>query len=188
MLKKHLVVLLLMVMAVGVYAQSIPSGTGRIEALGNSPYILDAATDVFNNPVWAGYYRNYAFGDIGRDVVNDFQLSGQYAGVSFGVTKKLSLGLILNKRSDLWNNFNNGGSWSPDSQGIHQPIVPTTILISYALNKDFYVGLAPYIAMYSLDAVSGTDEDKRTANSFGASLGIMKMMKKGWVEGVVDFR
>ena len=49
MLKKRLVVLLLMVMAVGVYAQSIPSGTGRFEALGNSPYILDAATDINNN-------------------------------------------------------------------------------------------------------------------------------------------
>jgi hypothetical protein len=122
MLKKHLVVLLLLVMAVGASAQSIPSGTGRIEALGNSPYILDAATDIYNNPVWTGYYRNYAFGDIGRDIVStgegttsDFQLTNQYAGVSFGVSKKLSLGLILNKRNDVWNNFNNGTHFGADS-------------------------------------------------------------------------
>lgn len=186
MLKKHLVVLLLMVMAVGVYAQSIPSGTGRIEALGNSPYILDAATDIYNNPVWSSYYRNYAFGDIGRNVVNDFQLDGQYAGVSFGVSKKLSLGLILNKRNDEWNNFNTGGN--TDSIGVKQPIVPTTLLIGYSLNKDFYIGLAPYIAMWNSDLVQGSNEDKKSSTSFGAQLGIMKMIKKGWVEGVVNFR
>jgi hypothetical protein len=94
MLKKHLVVLLLMVMAVGVYAQSIPSGTGRYEALGSSPYILDAATDIYNNPVWSSYYRNYAFGDIGRDVVNDFQLSGQYAGVSRRAVHRIDVTVI----------------------------------------------------------------------------------------------
>ena len=186
MLKKHLVVLLLMVMAVGVYAQSIPSGTGRYEALGSSPYILDAATDVYNNPVWSSYYRNYAFGDIGRNVVNDFQLSDQYAGASFGVSKKWSLGLILNKRSDDWNDFNTAGN--TDSIGVKQPIVPTMLLISYMAGKDFYIGLAPYIAMWSSEQISGTDSDKKSANSFGASLGIMKSMKKWWIEGVVDFR
>ncbi len=188
MLKKHLVVLLLLVMAVGASAQSIPSGTGRIEALGNSPYILDAATDIYNNPVWTGYYRNYAFGDIGRNVVSDFQLDGQYAGVSFGVSKKLSLGLILNKRNDMWNNFNNGTPWGADSAGIKQPIVPTTLLIGWSLSKDFHLGLAPYIAMWSNESVAGSRDDKSTANSFGASLGAMKMVKKGWVEGVVNFR
>ena len=188
MLKKHLVVLLLLVMAVGASAQSIPSGTGRIEALGNSPYILDAATDISNNPVWTGYYRNYAFGDIGRNVISDFQLDGQYAGVSFGVSKKLSLGLILNKRNDMWNLFDNGTHFGADTSGIKQPIVPTTILIGWALSKDFHLGLAPYIAMWSNETVDGSFDDKGSGNSFGASLGAMKMVKKGWVEGVVNFR
>lgn len=186
MLKKHLVVLLLMVMAVGVYAQSIPSGTGRYEALGNSPYILDAATDINNNPVWSSYYRNYIFGDIGRNVVNDFQLDGQYAGINFGVSKKLSLGLVLNRRSDNWNAFNVNGS--EDSIGVKQPIVPLTILVGYSLSKTFYLGLAPYIAMWSSEYTDANTTDKRSSNSMGASLGFMKMMKKGWVEGVVNFR
>jgi hypothetical protein len=34
--------------------------------LGNSRFILDAATDINNNPAWNTQYRNYAFGDIGR--------------------------------------------------------------------------------------------------------------------------
>ena len=106
MLKKHLAVMLLLFMAVGAYAQSIPSGTGRYEALGNSPFILDAATDINSNPAWNNYYRNYAFGDIGRNVINDFALSDQYAGVTFGIGKKLNLGMILNKRDDKWDLFN----------------------------------------------------------------------------------
>jgi hypothetical protein len=61
MLKKHLAVMLLFVMAAGVFSQSIPSGTGRYEALGNTPFILDAATDIFNNPSWNTQYRNYSF-------------------------------------------------------------------------------------------------------------------------------
>lgn len=188
MFKKRLVVLLLLFMAVGAYAQSIPSGTGRIEALGNSPFILDAATDISNNPSWSNYYRNYAFGDLGRNVISDFALSDQYAGVSFGITKKLALGLILNKRSDRWNEFSavNGTGFAP---GVNGPIVPTMILLGYSLNKDFHMGLAPYIAMYSRDSIAGNHEDKGSAMSLGANLGFMKMMKKGsWVEGNVLFR
>ncbi len=188
MLKKHLVVLLLMVMAVGASAQSIPSGTGRIEALGNSPFILDAATDINNNPVWAGYYRNYAFGDIGRDVTSDFSLTNQYSGVSFGVGKKLALGLVLNKTDDNWNDFNADTTFGPGRNGIKNPIVPTKLLIGYSVNKDFHLGLAPYIAMWNNDFISGGHEDKGSATSFGASLGAMKMVKKGWVEGVINFR
>jgi hypothetical protein len=188
MLKKHLVVLLLMVMAVGASAQSIPSGTGRIEALGNSPFILDAATDINNNPVWVGYYRNYIFGDIGRDVINDFALTSQYAGVSFGVSKKLALGLVLNKTDDNWANFNVDTIFGPARNGIKNPIVPLKLLIGYSLSKDFHLGLAPYIAMWSNDLVSGSHEDKGSATSLGASLGAMKMMKKGWIEGVINFR
>jgi hypothetical protein len=100
----------------------------------------------------------------------------------------MSLGLILNRRNDNWNNFNNGTPWGADSLGIKQPIVPTTILFSYALNKNFVIGLAPYIAMWSNESISGNRTDKGSANTFGASLGVMKMIKKGWVEGVINFR
>src|SRR5205085_12688463 len=133
MFKKSLVVLLLLFVGVGAYAQSIPSGTGRIEALGNSPFILDAATDIFNNPAWSNYYRNYGFGDFGRNVMSDFALSDQYAGVSFGVGKKLALGMILNKRSDMWENFNDStNGFNPRAYGVGAPIVPFMGLIGYS--------------------------------------------------------
>jgi hypothetical protein len=120
MLKKHLAVMLLLFMAVGVYAQSIPSGTGRYEALGSSPFILDAATDINQNPAWTNYYRNYAFGDLGRNFSegSNFQLSDQYAGATFGVSKKLNLGMILNKRDDLWDAFNSNSS-EPLGHSVH---------------------------------------------------------------------
>lgn len=190
MLKKHLAVMLLLFMAVGVYAQSIPSGTGRYEALGRSPFILDAATDINNNPAWNCYYRNYAFGDIGRNVINNFALSDQYAGITFGVGKKLNLGMILNKRDDWWNVFN-GDGWGGNNVGVGTPIVPFKGLIGLSTSKNFHLGLAPYFAMWSADSTTTGDTNavNYTASSYslGATLGFGYMIKKGWIEGAVKF-
>ncbi len=190
MLKKHLAVMLLLFMAVGAFAQSIPSGTGRYEALGNSPFILDAATDINSNPAWTNYYKNYAFGDIGRNVINDFALSDQYAGVTFGVSKKLNLGMILNKRDDRWDNFNIDG-WGGNNVAVSSPIVPFKGLIGYSASKNFHLGLAPYIAMWSADSTTTGDSSAvnytRSATSIGGTLGFMYLIKKGWVEGAVKF-
>ena len=78
---------------------SIPGGPGRYEALGSSPFILDPVIDINNNPAWSGVYKNYVFANIGRNSVNQNQLTDQYAGVNFGIgTKKnMNLGLVLNK-------------------------------------------------------------------------------------------
>ena len=190
MLKKHLAVMLLLFMAVGAFAQSIPSGTGRYEALGNSPFILDAATDINNNPAWNTYYRNYAFGDIGRNVINDFALTDQYAGVTFGVGKKLNLGMILNKRDDKWNLFNIDG-WGGNNVGVSTPIVPFKGLVGYSASKNFHLGFAPYIAMWSADSTTTGDTNAvnytASAYSFGGTIGFGYMIKKGWIEGAVKF-
>jgi hypothetical protein len=194
MLKKHLAVMLLLFMAVGAFAQSIPSGTGRYEALGSSPFILDAATDINNNPAWNTQYRNYAFGDIGRDYIGtqDFQLSGQYAGATFGVSKKLNLGMILNKRDDYWNLFNANPDepWRPNNNDVSEPIVPFKGLIGYTASKNFHLGLAPYFAYWKSD-YTDTDTNQttydRSATSLGGTLGFIYMIKKGWVEGALKF-
>lgn len=191
MLKKHLAVMLLLIMAVGAFAQSIPSGTGRYEALGNSPFILDAATDINNNPAWNTQYRNYAFGDIGRSVIGDFELSDQYAGATFSLGKKLNLGMILNKRDDVWDRFNRDG-WGGNNVGVQSPIVPFKGLIGYSLNKNFHLGLAPYFAMWSFDSTT-TGGDSTAVNfdqsgtAIGGRLGFIYMIKKGWVEGNLRF-
>lgn len=188
--------MLLLFMAVGAFAQSIPSGTGRYEALGNSPFILDAATDINNNPAWNTQYRNYAFGDLGRDFIEgqDFQLSGQYAGATFGIGKKLNLGMILNKRDDVWNLFNDGTfgpePWRPSELDVSEPIVPFKGLIGYTASKNFHLGLAPYVAMWSWDVTdSDTNQTSfdRSATSIGGTLGFIYMIKKGWVEGALKF-
>ena len=89
MLKHFLAVMLLFVMGVGAFSQSIPSGTGRYTALGSSPFILDASTDIYNNPAWNNYYRNYAFGDL-----NQFGESDNFDG-NAGVTLGTFLGGII---------------------------------------------------------------------------------------------
>ena len=194
MFKKRLVVLLLLFMAAGAYAQSIPSGTGRIEALGNSPFILDAATDIFNNPAWNNYYRNYAFGDIGRSVISDFALSNQYAGATFGIGKKWNLGMILNKRSDMWENFNDTtNAYNPRAYGVSAPIVPFMGLIGYNASKNLNIGFAPYYASWrqkttTTDTSESGGNHDLSSRSIGATLGILKMMKKNWIEGAVNFR
>jgi len=191
MFKKHLVVLLLLFSAVVAFSQSIPSGTGRIEALGYSPFILDAATDINNNPAWTTMYRNYAFGDIGRDVVSSFELTNQYAGVNTGWGKKWNIGLIVNKEDDQYGNFQTETSrmFSPDSNGIKGPIVPIKLQFGLAVNKDFAIGLAPYIAMWNSEWIpSSAIDSKSSSTAIGADLGIIKQMKKNWFEAAVKFR
>jgi len=199
MLKKHLAIMLLFVMAVAAFAQSIPSGTGRYEALGNSRFILDAATDINHNPAWTNYYRNYAFGDIGRETIGDvenFALTGQYAGATFGVGKKLNLGMILNRSDFSWGNFNNS-RWGddpeelrPDEVNVSSPIVPFKGLIGYTVSKNFHLGLAPYYSAWSSD-YTDTDTNQtafdRSSSSLGGTLGFVYLIKKGWVEGALDF-
>lgn len=201
MLKKHLTIFVLLVMAIGVYAQSIPSGTGRYEALANSPFILDAAKDMFNNPAWNNYYRDYAFGDLGRSWVGDFELSDPYGGVTFGIGKQWNVGIIINKSSDMWDNFNNprglgrDSMYWPSNLRISSPIVPIMGLIGYTASKNLYVSLAPYIRMWN-SSYENSDNDTNTVNgkeklnsmSMGANLGFLYMIKKGWIEGAIGFR
>ncbi len=197
MLRKHLAVMFLLVMATGAFAQSIPSGTGRIEALGNSPFILDAATDIFNNPAWNNYYRNYIFGDFGRNNTgSDFSLTNQYGAINFGAGKKWALGMILNKPSDNWSAFNTStNGFRPDSLGISGPIVPFMGLIGYQASKNFMLGLAPYYTSWGAKSTTndttggGARTFELSSHSLGANLGFNYMLKnKQWVEGVVNFR
>jgi hypothetical protein len=187
MLKKHLTILLLLVMAVGAFAQSIPSGTARYEALGYNPFIMDAATDINRNPAWGGMYRNYTFGDIGRGSVGELELTQQYAGVNFGLGKNFSAGMVLNKEEgeifggEFYSYYNN--------LGISSPIVPFKGLIAYtATNKKLHIGLAPYFAMWSKKSTSGTLDTTWNSMILGGTVGVYSKMKKGWVEGAVDVK
>jgi hypothetical protein len=190
MSKHFLAVMLLVFIAVGTYSQSIPSGEGRMEALANSPFILDASTDMMWNPAWSGYYRHYAFGNIGRNAVGDFELSDQYGGVNFGVSKKLSLGMIINHRMDGYNNMNQD-AWGPSALRVPDPIVPFMGLVGLQVSKNFHLGLAPYVAMSKREVTSSSAQITDTTlkgSSLGANIGFGYMIKKGWVEGAIMFR
>ena len=183
MLKHFLAVMLLFVMGVGAFSQSIPSGTGRYTALGNSPFILDASTDMFNNPSWNNYYQNYAFADLNQfGEGNDFDGN---AGVTFKVSKKWNLGMIINKRSDAFALFN-----SDVLRPSNSPIVPFMALIGTSFSKNFHFGIAPYISMgkQEFTDTAGAITSKNTSSSIGANIGFMYLIKKGWVEGNIRFR
>jgi hypothetical protein len=183
MLKHFLAVMLLFVIGVSAYSQSIPSGTGRYTALGSSPFILDASTDIFNNPAWNNYYRNYAFADL-----NQFGEGSNFdgnAGVTFGVGKKWNLGMIINRRQDSWSEFNRDTLRPSNS-----PIVPFMGLIGTSLNKNFHIGLAPYVSMGKSEFTDTTGNlvSTNSSSSMGANLGFMYLIKKGWIEGTFKFR
>jgi len=163
------------------YSQSIPSGTARYEALGYNPFLWDASIDINRNPAWAGYYQNYTFGDIGRDVINDFQLSNQFGAVNFGVSKDISLGMVLNKREDKWNDFI---GFAPN---VAEPIVPFKLLFAYA-TKQFSLGLAPYIASWSMDSTVNTVKQEWSSMSFGGTIGTVINFDKNLFEGAVDVK
>lgn len=187
-----LFVTIVMLSNVSFGQNAIPSGTARFEALGYNPFLVDAAIGINTNPAWASQYRNYTFGDIGRNVMNDFELDNQFVAVNFGVSKEITLGMVLNKREDGFNNFI--GDPTYDSAGISQPIVPFKLLFSWS-NKDLSLGFAPYYTSWSDDwknsPTSGTTtEAKKSAYSLGATAGILAMLnnKAGWIEGAVDFK
>lgn len=183
MSKHFLAIMFLVFIAAGTYSQSIPSGNGRYNALGNSPFILDASVDMFNNPAWNNYYRDYAFGDLNQNGEND-NFDGN-AGVTFAVGKKWNLGMIINRRQDLFGLFN-----VDTLRPANSPVVPFMGLIGTSVSKNFHVGLAPYVSMGSQEFTdtTGNQTVKNTSSSIGANLGFMYMMKKGWIEGAIRFR
>ena len=166
------------------YGQSISSGTARYEALGYNPFIKDASIDINRNPAWTTVYRNYAFGDLGRDVVNDFQLTDQFGAVNFGVSKDMSLGLVLNKFEDNWNDFKPYDSLL----GISRPVVPLKVTLGWQMSPKFALGFAPYYAAWSSEQqfATTTDITKLSSSSLGATVGLLSKMEGGWIEGAVD--
>ncbi len=186
---KLLSVVLLAVMLISTvsYGQSIPSGTGRYEALGYNPFIKDASIDINRNPAWTTVYRNYVFGDIGRTEVgtDQYQLTEQFIGANFGVSKDLSLGLVLNKFEDSWTEF----SPFSDSVGVQRPVAPLKVTLGWQLSPKFALGFAPYYAAWSSEnQSSATNISKWSSSSVGATLGMLSKLDAGWIEGAVDFK
>lgn len=186
---KLLSIMLLGIMLVSSvsFGQSIPSGTARYEALGYNPFIKDASIDINRNPSWATVYRNYVFGDIGRDVVgNDqYQLTEQWAGVNFGVSKDVSLGLVLNKFEDKWTDFNN---YSNNVYGVNRPVVPLKVLFGWQMSPKFALGVAPYYAGWSYEFDSTGQNHKWSSMSLGGTIGVLGKLEGGWIEGAVDLK
>ncbi|MCX6164636.1 MAG: hypothetical protein NTU73_07210 [Ignavibacteriae bacterium] len=176
------------------YSQSIPGGTGRYEALGSNPFMLDPVIDMHNNPAWSTYYKNYVFGDLGRNTVasGQYDLTDQYAGINFKASKEMNLGLVLNKREDNWNAFYNDGTYGVNNRGNQEPIVPLKVLFGYA-TPTFAFGFAPYYTSWSQDSNNTTGTSVITkswkSSSLGAQVGmILKMNTAEWFEGAVNFK
>lgn len=176
--------LAIMLMSAVSYGQSIPSGTARYEALGFNPFIKDASIDINRNPAWTTQYRNYAFGDIGRDVVNEFQLKEQFAAVNFGISKEIALGMVLNKYEDRWNDMDTS---MISGYGINRPVVPFKLTFGWQASPNLALGLAPYFTSWSKET-SDSNITKLNSIVFGGTIGLFSDLKGGWVEGAVDLK
>jgi hypothetical protein len=182
-------VMLLGIMLVSAVSQSqsIPSGTGRYEALGYNPFIKDASIDINRNPAWTTVYRNYVFGDIGRNEIggDQYQLTDQFVGVNFGVSKDLALGLVLNKFEDNWTNFG-----SDSVVGVARPVFPFKVTLGWQMSPKFALGLAPYYAAWSkeVQGSAASDISKYSSSSIGGTIGVLSKMDGGWIEGAVDLK
>lgn len=169
------------------YGQSIPSGTGRYEALGYNPFIKDASIDINRNPAWTTVYRNYAFGDIGRSEVgtDQYQLSEQFGAANFGVSKEISLGIVANKFEDNWSDFTNYGN---NTYGIQRPVVPLKFTFGWQASPKFALGVAPYFAGWSSEYDSTNLTQKWSSNVLGGTVGVLSKLEGGWIEGAVDVK
>lgn len=211
MFKKLIIVFLLFIISSGVYAQSIPSGTGRYEALGFNPFITDPAIDLSRNPAWGNTYRNYAFGDLGRADLTDpnlYKLKNQFVGVNFGLSPKVFAGIILNKNEGrIFDSiFYVNNPWGMGTLGMDNPIVPVKLYFGFTPNKGlFNIAASFYYAQKSQDSTmpvsltSVQDTTSRTSTNLnyeltkkssiiGFTVGTVANFKGGWLEGNVDLR
>ena len=218
MFKKIILLFVLSFISVSVFAQSIPSGTGRWEALGNSPFITDPAIDLNRNPAWGNLYRNYTFGDIGRANITDpslYKLDKQYAGVSFGLGPKVFAGLIVNKNEGMIFDsvFYVPNRWGMGNLSMNLPIVPLKVFIGFSPNNGkFNLAGSFYYSQKSQDStlpVSVTQNFDTTggilpyviqrvtnanysvskkSSVIGFKLGTILNFKDGWFEGNVDLK
>jgi hypothetical protein len=212
MLKKFSIVIILLIITTGVFAQSIPSGTGRYEALGFNPFITDPALDLVRNPAWGNLYRNYVFGDIGRADLTDpnlYKLKNQYAGISFGLGPKVFAGLILNKNEGRLfdsSTFYVNRPWGMGALGMDMPIVPVKLFIGITPNKgkftiaaSFYYtqksqdSTLPLTSTFSADTSSILNSKmnytaEKKSSIIGFTVGSLANFKDGWLEGNVDLR
>jgi hypothetical protein len=218
MFKKLLIISLILISASVVFSQSIPSGTGRYEALGFNPFMTDPAYDLNRNPAWGHMFRNYAFGDIGRADLTDanlYKLKNQYAGVSFGLGPKAFGGFVFNKNEGrIFDSvFYVGGPWGMRNLGMDVPIVPIKLFIGFTPNNGkFILSGSFYYAQKSTDStLPGTfvrDFDtsapgpivlkrssintnynvEKKSSIIGFTLGSLMNFNDGWFEGNIDLR
>jgi hypothetical protein len=177
---------------------SLPGGPGRFEALGSNPFILDPVNDMNSNPAWSNTYKNYVFANIGRNSVNQNQLTDQYAGVNFGIgaKKNMNLGLVLNKSEDQYGIFakeipTTNGGYVFNVAGTSAPIVPLKVLFGFS-STNLQFAIAPYYSAWSSesDSIAGADQYKSTlsSSSIGTQLGMIYKMNGDWIEVSADVK
>jgi hypothetical protein len=211
MFKKLLILSFFLVITTGVYAQSIPSGTGRYEALGFNPFITDPALDLIRNPAWGNQYRNYTFGDLGRADLTDpnlYKLKNQYVGINFGLGTKIFGGLILNRNEGRMFDsvFYVSSPWGMGQLSMDVPIVPLKAFFGFTPNAGkFTIAASIYYAQKSQDSTlpfssvripDTTSQTNFTSNYnlekkssiFGFTLGSVAKFIDGWMEGNVDLK
>jgi len=71
-------------------------GYARLYSMGSNPYVVDP-DNIKTNPTYASTYSNFVWGDIGSYAYAEDSGYGQFFGVNYGVSKELTLGLLLTR-------------------------------------------------------------------------------------------
>jgi hypothetical protein len=173
-------------------------GYARFLSLGNNPYIIDPEA-IKTNPAWSSYYDDFLWGDIGSNAGDNFGNSsnGQFAGVSFALNKKFTLGLMLTRND--FNTFSIGKldplSYLGTGFGVLQE-VPGVVPLNNNLEvfsslkfRKVILGLGiAYAASKNNSKPPNTEETYITARQLGINGGIIATIsRKAYLDAGVSF-
>lgn len=157
-------------------------GYARLYSMGSNPFVVDPDNIKFN-PAYTSTYSNFVWGDIGADNGYADEGVGQFFGVNYGVSKELTLGLLLT-RNDFGSSSTIGGLDRGGLVGIVNNIVYSNAVVSLNNNLEllgsyksgnytFGLGVAYASSSKEFTPDSGNAGTTGSASQFGVNLGLM---------------
>lgn len=186
LLQKGLVIAILFIFTAASFAQEGEKkdirygGYARIYSMGDNPYVVDP-DNIKTNAAYSGLYSNFVWGDIGSSATYLDNGYGQFLGVSYGLNKEVSLGLMLTR-----NDFGSVSIGGLDPTGLvalvngitySTAVVPlnnnTEILGSYKFGT-YTFGLGFAFASSSREFTPATGQGTSgSASQIGVNLGLI---------------
>lgn len=199
------------------WAQAKPGGFARQLALGGSqagsgvvlnPFVYEDPAYMYLNPAWQSAYRNYVWTNVGGGSLNNLSTGNngygvQNAGINFGVTEQLALGMIFSHDPSA-------AAVTSSLIGGNATLVPFPGITGRAQNIPFIANVWEVVASYDMGSLAfglsflyGTSNFDSTASApnvpsteleasssvFGVRAGfLLELSNANHVSGHVAFR